>query len=321
MTAGTGALTMRAVQMHAYGGPEMMVLEEVARPEPGQGQVLVRVHAAGVGAWDGEIRRGEWRGMVDYPLPLILGTDMAGVVDRVGPGVGGLAPGEEVYGVADMTLSGSNAEFALARAEALAPRPKSLEPVAASSVPVAAVTAQMMVEDLARVGRGHKVLVIGGAGAVGAFAVQLARRAGAQVVATASENDLKYVRSLGAEDVIDHGKVAFEEVVKGVDVVINTAPDDEVRDRAYASLKPGGILVFSALQPSEELDRRHEVRSAFVESQVTTARLRALTLLLDSGELRPDVGTVLPLGQAPRAHEMLEGAGHPRGKIVLRISE
>lgn len=316
----TERTTMRAARMHRYGGPDVLVYEDAPRPpSPGEGQVLVRVAAAGLGPWDGEIRRGEWQGMISYPLPLILGTDLSGTVEEVGPGVDGLSPGDEVYGVADMTLSGSNAQFALARAGALAPRPASLDHETAASVPVAAVTGRMMVEDLAKVQAGQTVFVPGAGGGVGNWAVQFAKRSGARVVATASGDDLEHVRALGADEVIDHRAERFEERVRDADAVIDPVPGNEVKERAYGTLKPGGVLVLSASEPVEGEAERHGVRATFVMGEVTTERLNALTELLDAGEVRPRVGEVLGLEDAAVAHEMLEGAAHRGGKIVLRV--
>jgi NADPH:quinone reductase-like Zn-dependent oxidoreductase len=154
--------TMKAVRMHDYGGPEVLVYEDVPWPPlPREDQVLVRVAAAGVGPWDGEVRRGEWRGMIDYPLPLILGCDLSGTVAAIGPDAQGVRVGEEVYGVADMTLSGSNAAYALGHAANLAPKPRSLDHVRAAAVPIAAATALQMVRELARVAPGQTVLVLG----------------------------------------------------------------------------------------------------------------------------------------------------------------
>ncbi len=178
--------TMKAVRIHEFGDPDVLVYEDAPRPKPKAGQVLVRVHAAGVGAWDPDIRRGEWQEMIEYPLPLILGTDVSGVVEAVGSRVTNLQKGQEVYGVADMTLSGSNAEYALGKAGYFAAKPKSIDHVQAASVPVVAATAWQMLFDLAHLTEGQTVLIHGAAGSVGQFAVQFAKRKGARVIGNAS---------------------------------------------------------------------------------------------------------------------------------------
>lgn len=309
---------MKAVRMHDFGGTEVLFYEDVPRPEPGAGQLLVQVYAAGVGYWDGEIRRGEWRGMFDYPLPVILGTDVSGIVAAVGSGVTDLKVGDGVYGVVDMTLSGSNAEYAVGRAETLAPKPTTLDHVVASAIPIDAATAQIMVLDLAKVTSGQTVLIQGAGGGVGGYAVQFARRAGAHVIATASAADLDYVRDLGAEEVFDYRTTRFEEVVNEVDALIDPVPSSDVRDRSYGVLKLGGILVTSAIDPGQETATQRGVRAAFVVGEVTTARLRELTPLFDEGALKPRISTILPLAEAKRAHEMLENHQH-HGKIVLQV--
>src|SRR6185437_13326976 len=161
---------MKAVRIHEFGGAEALQYEEVDNPVPKRGQVLVRVKAAGVGVWEIDIREGGWQGFIDYPLPLIIGTDMSGIVEKVGPGVKDVHVGDEIYGVADMTLSGAYAQFALAKPSSIAPKPKSLSFVEAASVPVSAVTAWLMLYELGKLRAGQTVLVHGAAGAVGAYA-------------------------------------------------------------------------------------------------------------------------------------------------------
>jgi NADPH:quinone reductase-like Zn-dependent oxidoreductase len=309
---------MKAVRIHSFGSPGVISLDDVPKPEPGPGDVVVRISAAGVGPWDALIRRGE--SVLSQPLPLTLGSDLSGVVDSIGVGVKELNVGDEVFGVTNERFTGAYAEYAVANATMLAPKPKTLNHVHAASVPVVAVTAWQMIFDFAQLSSGQSVLVHGGAGNVGGYAVQFAKRAGAVVIATASVENDSYVRRLGADGVIDYRKIRFEERVKEVDVVLDTVGGDAL-DRSYGLLKRGGIVVSSAAQPSKEKADEHGVRAVFFLVQVTTERLTKIAEMIDAGELKTEVGEVLWLDEARKGHEMLEGAPHRRGKIVIKVAD
>ena len=309
---------MKAARIHSYGPPEVISLEEISIPEPGDGEVVVQVKAAGVGPWDALIRSG--RSVLPQPLPLTLGSDLSGVIRSLGPGVRGFNVGDEVFGVTNERFTGAYAEYAIAKARMIAHKPKTLNYTHAASVPVVAVTAWQMVFELAAVAPGQFVLIHGGAGNVGGYLLQLAKRAGAMVVTTAAAKDTSYVRGLGAYGVIDYGVKRFEEQVKDVDAVLDTVGGD-ILERSYEVLKRGGILVSSAAQPSEEKAQQHGVRARFFLVEVTTERLKKIAELIDAGELDTEVGEVLWLHEACQAHEMLEGAPHRRGKIVIKIAD
>jgi NADPH:quinone reductase-like Zn-dependent oxidoreductase len=225
------------VRVHHFGGLEAVVYEEVSRPVPGAGQVLVRVKSAGVGPWDAWVRSG--KSVLPQPLPLVLGADLAGVVEEVGPGVSDSRPGEAIFGVTNAQSTGAYAEYAVADVTMIAPKPMQLGYVKAASVPVVASTAWQMVFDHGHVDGTKRVLVHGAAGNVGAYAVQLAKRAAAEVIATAFTRDMDYVCSLRADHAIDVQTVRFEESAKDVDVVIDTV-GGETLDRSFEVLKPGG---------------------------------------------------------------------------------
>jgi len=309
---------MKAVRVHKFGPPEVIALEDVPKPEPRNGEVVVQVKAAGIGPWDALIRSG--KSALPQPLPLILGSDLSGVIDSIGPGVEQFKVGDEVFGVTNERFTGAYAEYALAKAAMIAPKPKSLNHTHAASVPVVAVTAWQMVFDFARLSSGQSVLIHGGAGNVGGYAVQFARLAGALVIATASAKDVSYVRSLGGVGVIDYRATRFEERVKETDAVIDTVGGDTL-DRSYGVLKRGGIVVSSAAQPSNEKAEHHGVRAVFFLVQVTTERLRKIAELIDAEKLRTEVGEVLWLDEARKGHEMVEGAPHRRGKIVIKVAD
>jgi len=201
----------------------------------------------------------------------------------------------------------------------MARKPKTLNFVEAASVPVVAVTAWQMLFDYGQVTAGQTVLIHGAAGNVGAYAVQLAKQAGLHVIATAGSADVAYVRGLGAERVVDYKRERFEDSATGVDVVLDTVGGD-TQQRSLQVLKPGGILVSSVSPIPEASQKRYRVRTAYFYADVTTERLNRITELFDGGKLVTDVGTVMPLENAQMAHEMLEGAPHKRGKIVLSIA-
>ena len=309
---------MKAVRVHKFGSPEVISIDDLPKPEPGRGEVVVRVKAAGIGPWDGLIRSG--KSVLPHPLPLTLGSDLSGEVDSVGAGVEELQVGDEVFGVTNDRFTGAYAEYAVAKAAMLAPKPKRLNHTHAASVPVVAVTAWQMVFDFAQLSSGQAVLVHGGAGNVGAYAVQLAKRAGAVVIATASVENDSYVRRLGADGVIDYRVRRFEERVKEIDAVLDTV-GGETLDRSYGVLKRGGIVVSSATQPSKEKAEHYGVRAVFFLVQVTTERLKMIGEMLDAGALQSEVGEVLWLDEARKGHEMLEGARHRRGKIVIKVAD
>ena len=308
---------MKAVRVLHFGPPSVIENDDLPRPEPADGQLLVRVKAAGVGPWDALIREG--KSGLDEPLPLILGSELSGIVEAVGAGVAGFARGDEVYGATNEQFTGGYAEYALPLAKRMAQKPKTLNFIQAASAPVVSVTAWQMLFDYARVAAGQTVLIHGAAGNVGAYAVQLASQAGLHVVATAASADREYVRGLGAEKVVDYQKERFEESVTGVDVVLDTVGGD-TQQRSFRVLKPGGILVSAVSPVPEATQKRYGIRAAFFYVDVTTARLNRITELFDSGKLVTDVGTVLPLEEARVAHEMLGGAPHKRGKIVLSVA-
>ena len=307
---------MRAVRVPRYGPPSVIEIDDVPRPTPARGQVLVKVEAAGVGPWDALFREG---GSKLEPLPIILGSDISGIVEALGPEVSGFEPGDEVYGSTNPQFSGGQAEYAVPLVGMIAPKPGTLNFIEAASVPVVAVTAWQMLFEYGDAVAGQTVLIHGAAGSVGAYAVQLATQAGLHIVATASSKDLDYVRGLGAEKVVDYRKEKFEELVTGVDIVLDTI-GGATQEKSLRVLKPGGIIVSIVSAVPETAQKQYGVRAAFFYAEVTTARLNKITELIDGGKLSTDVGEVLPLERVRDAHEMLAGAKHKRGKIVLTIS-
>ncbi|MBV8810048.1 MAG: NADP-dependent oxidoreductase [Acidobacteriaceae bacterium] len=309
---------MKAARIHRFGPADVIVIDELPRPVPPTGQVLLRVASAGVGPWDALIR--EKKSVVDSPLPLTLGSDVSGAIEAVGAGVTQFKIGDAVYGATNPEFIGAYAEFALASATMVARKPSSLSFNEAASVPVVAVTASQMLYDYAKAKPGQTVLIHGAAGSVGAYAVQLASQAGLHVFATASSQDTPYVQSLGAKTVIDYKNDRFENVVPNVDIVLDTVGGD-TRTRSLRIIKPSGILVSVVSEPLPRANELGNIRAVFFLVEVTTERLDQIAKLFDRGKLVTRVGTVLPLEQARTAHEMLAGAPHKPGKIVLSISD
>jgi NADPH:quinone reductase-like Zn-dependent oxidoreductase len=306
---------MMAWRVHEFGPPETMVFESVRRPDPGPGEVLVKVHAAGVGPWDGWIRAG--RSALPQPLPLTLGSDLSGDVRAVGPDMTDFCIGDQVYGVTNPRFIGAYAEYAVASASMIARKPTSLSYIEAASVPVIAVTAWQGLFEQAQLTAGKTVLIHGAAGNVGAYAVQLARRAGIRTIATAGTADLAYVRELGADTAVDYQIQRFEDAARGVDAVLDLV-GGETQKRSFQVLRPGGKLISAVSQPDQELAKSHDVDASFYLVDVTTGHLTEIAKLIDSGGLRVRVGAVLSLANAPEAHLMLDGIRRaPKGKIVL----
>ncbi len=308
---------MKAARVLEFGPPSVITIDDLPRCEPSSGQLLVRVLAAGVGPWDALVREG--KSGLKQPLPLILGSELSGNVEAVGDDVADFKPGDEVYGATNKMFTGAYVEYALVSAEMVAHKPKKLTHIEAASSPIGAVTAWQMLFDYAHATAGQTVLIHGAAGNVGAYAVQLARHAGLHIVATAATADLEYVKTLGAEEVVDYRTTRFEDSVVGVDVVLDTVGGD-TQHRSLGVLKPGGILVSAVSKIPQEAQQEFGVRAAFFYVEVTTGRLNKIAELFDEAKLVPQVGTVVPLPEARTAHEMLGGAPHKRGKIVLQVA-
>lgn len=306
--------TMKAVQIHSFGGPEVLQFEDAPRPEPGAHQVLVRVHAAGVNPVDWKIREGK---LGQIPLPSIMGSDFSGEIEALGPRVEEFRVGEPVFGsVADE--SGSYAQYCLAPVSHIVEKPKQIDHVTAAAIPVPAMTAWQALFDEAKLGPGQRVLIHAASGGVGNFAVQFAKWKGAHVIGTASGPNEQLVRDLGADEFIDYRKTRFEEAVRDVDVVFDTVGGD-TQERSWKVLKKGGVLVSIVQPPSEQSAKAHNVRGIFMREDATrTSELTQISKLIANGQIKVNVETILPLRDARKAQELSQ-TGHARGKIVLKV--
>lgn len=319
MTGGSTSFSGMVWRAHEFGSPDVMQLEFLETPDPGPDEVIVKVHAAGVGPWDGWIRSGN--SALPQPLPLILGSDLSGEVVAVGAAVTQLSVADQVYGVTNKRFCGGYAQYAVATASMLDRKPDSLDHIAAASLPVIAVTAWQALFDQAGLERGQTVLIHGAAGNVGAYAVQFAREAGLHTVCTASPDDIGTVVALGGDRAIDFTKTRFEDEVHGVDAVIDLV-GGETQTRSFQVLKKGGKLISAVSVPDQALAARQEVLAKFFLVDVSTASLARISSLVSRNALSINVGVTLPFEQARDAHRMLEGQlPRPKGKIVLAMDE
>jgi NADPH:quinone reductase-like Zn-dependent oxidoreductase len=263
-----------------------------------------------------KLRGGYLKDWVPLTLPFIPGHDVAGTVEALGPGVSGFHTGDAVFG---NVSGGAHAEYMAVPTASLAPKPPNLSFDEAASVPVGALTARFALIDVAALQAGQTILVHGGAGGVGLFAVQIARALGARVITTASAANHDFVRSLGAETAIDYNATPFESVVHDVDVVLDTI-GGEVLARSWQVLRKGGILVSVVDQPSAAEAEKHGTRGAAVQTSFTGEQLREIAALIESGKVKPVFGPVFPLAEAAEAQAKSQ-TGHGRGRIVLHVAD
>jgi NADPH:quinone reductase-like Zn-dependent oxidoreductase len=310
--------TMRAIIQESYGGPEVLHETRVPRPEPGPGEILVAVRAAGVNPTDWKHRA--QAGFVDR-LPLVLGWDVSGVVEAVGYGVTLFAPGEEVFGMLPYPHgSGSHAEYVVGPARAFTRKPTVIDHVQAGALPLVSLTAYQALIDTAGIGPGQRVLIHAAAGGVGHVAVQIAKAHGAYVIGTASAPKHDLLRELGADEVVDYRTTDVAEAVDGVDMVLDPL-GGETRARSVGLLRPGGTLV-SLLSGGSAEEAAHAaergVRTATMLVEADHAGMNAVADLVAAGALRPRVEATFPLAEAAAAHRLGE-TGRTTGKIVLEV--
>ncbi len=310
--------TMKAVRIHAYGGPEVLHYEDTPIPQLQPDDLLIRVRAAAVNPVDWKIREGFLQGVLNHCLPLTLGWDVSGEVAAVGPEVIRFQIGDAVYTRPNIERDGGYADYIAVKASEAALKPVKLDHDQAAAVPLAALTAWQALVDAAQLRSGQTVLIHAAAGGVGSFAVQLAKARGAKVIATASAVNIGLVTELGADQFVDYTRSRFEEVAKEVDVVFDTI-GGETQTRSWSVLKPGGMLVSVVSPPPEATAAAYGVRSAFVFVQPSSSQLDAITQLIDEGRIKPILHTIMPLYEARQAQVISQG-GHVRGKIVLHVA-
>ncbi len=309
--------SMKAVRIHDYGGPDVLRYEDAPRPKAGPGEVLIRVYATTVNPFDCAARAGYLTSFFKYSFPLIMGTDVSGVIEEVGEGVTDFSPGDDVFARTGVFRDGANAEYAVAFVSEVAKKPHSLDHIHSAALPHVTLTAWQALYELANLSAGQTVLIHAAAGGVGHIAVQLAKLRGAKVIGTATDH-LDFINDLGVDKAINYATTAFEDTVKDVDVVLDLV-GGETQQRSWKVLKSGGILISTVQQPSEETAVTHGVRQAFIVSAPPVAQtLTEVAGLVDAGKLIPTVSVILPLQEIQKAHEMIEGR-HTKGKLVLKV--
>lgn len=307
---------MRAVRFHEFGPPSVLVVEEIDRPEPASGEVLIKVHDAGVNPIDWKLRAGSMQQYMPVTLPRTPGLDVSGTVASVGADVSDFNVGDKVFGRGAETY----AEYAVAPVATLAHIPEGVSFEQAATLHVGGVTAWLGLFDSAHLEAGQRVLVQGGAGGVGSVAVQLAHWKGAYVIATASTANVEFVRSVGADEVIDYTKVKVEDAVHDVDIVLDTV-GGEVTAQSWSALKPGGILVTVVGSADADVAAKRGVRTASIRRAPETRQyLDELGALVAAGAVKPEIQRVFPLDEAADAQAASE-TGHGRGRILLHISD
>jgi NADPH2:quinone reductase len=315
---------MKAVLFNAYGGSDVLAVGEVPDPVPNDGEVRIQIHAAGVNPVDCKIRLGLVQQRIPHVLPVIPGWDAAGIIDAVGPGVSRLKVGDAVYAYCRKPIVqfGAYAEYIVLPEEQVALKPEKASFEEAASIPLAALTAWQCLFDASSLHNGQSVLIHAGAGGVGGFAIQLAKNAGAFVIATASRKNHEYVKQLGADEVIDYTKIDFRDAVlaahpKGVDVVFDTV-GGEVQIKSADVVRKGGVLVSILAYQDEQTLKAKGIQTNYVFVSPNREQLDKLAELFAAGKFKTHITAVFSLPEAAQAHDMIESR-RTVGKIVLRI--
>ena len=310
---------MKAIVVHAYGGPEVLKYEDVPRPEPKENELLVRVIAAAVNPVDSAARSQKFAQFLGIKLPAIPGYDIAGVVEKTGAKITKFKAGDPLYAYIALDKGGGYAEYAAATEKEASAKPKSLNYVEAAAVPLVSLTAWQALIDTAKLSAGQTVLIHGGSGGVGSFAIQIAKARGAKVIATASTPNQDLLKELGADVAIDYTKQKFEEVAKDVDVVLDSVGKDTLA-RSYGIVKRGGFIVSLVARPDQaELDK-HGIRGAPLSVEPNSDELAEIGRLIDAKKIKVIVSQTLPLAEAAKAQAQAD-THHTRGKIVLKVAD
>ena len=308
---------MKAIVAHEYGGPEVLKFEEVPRPEAKENEALVRVIASGVNPADPLTLSGKYAREFGTHLPLIPGYDIAGIVEKTGAKITKLKAGDAIYGYP--TFGGGWAEYNTVTEGEVAAKPASLSFTEAAAVPMGALTAWQALVDVAQLRAGQTILIHGGSGGVGSFAVQIAKARGARVIATASTANQDLLKQLGANVAIDYTKTRFEEIAKDVDAVLDPV-GKETLARSYGVVKKGGIVMSLVARPDPVELKKREIRGAGISVHPDAEDLTEIAHLIDAGKIKPVVTKVLPLSEGIAAQQQA-ATHHTRGKLVLRIAD
>ncbi len=310
--------TMKAVRLHRFGGSETLAVETMPIPTPVDDELVIRVIAASVNPVDFKIRKGEYPMVKEAQLPIVAGRDASGVVEARGIRAHGLKKGDEVYAMLGLDR-GAYANYIVVKPNEVALKPKSIDHDAAAAVPLAGLTAWQGLFDHGRLHAGQRVLIHGGAGGVGHFAIQFAKAKGAHVITTVSGQDADFVRSLGADQVIDYHEERFEDVIGSVNLVFDLV-SGETQERSWAVLKPGSTFISTLSEPSQHKARQLGVRALRYTAQPNSGELTEIAKLIDEGRVRPHLARCYTLSQVAAAQDQLENQ-HSQGKLVIILPD
>jgi NADPH:quinone reductase-like Zn-dependent oxidoreductase len=308
---------MKSLLIHSFGGPAVLRVEDLPLPSLRDDEMLVKVAAASVNPVDYKIREGRYPAVKADKLPYVLGRDISGIVEACGKRVTSWRKGDAIYAMLGIERGGY-AECAIVKVREAASKPKTLDHVAAASVPLAGLTAWQGLFRYGELKSGQRVLIHGGAGGVGHFAIQFAKAKGAHIVTTVSEKHIDFVRGLGADEVIDYKKRRFEDVADDFDMVLDLISGD-TQDRSWQLLRRGGILVSTLAEPSQEKARAHHVRGMRFTVHESGSDLAAISRLIDDGKVKPKITKTFQFVEAAKAQQYVE-EGHTEGKVVLEVA-
>ena len=317
--AAADSATMKVIVVHEYGGPEVLKYEDAPRPEPKENEVLIRVKAASVNPVDVAIRKGYLKEFTGNKFPLVLGMDASGVVEKVGANVHKFKIGDPVLAFFTLAGEGGYAQFVVATENEIAPKPSAITFEQAAAVPAAGSTAWTALVETGNLKAGQTVLIHGGSGGVGHFAIQIAKARGAKVIATASSTNQDFLKQLGADVAVDYTKQKFEDVAKDVDLVLDSVGGDTLK-RSYGVVRKGGMIVTIV----DDVDRNElaarGIRGAAIRTEPNEKTLEELARLIDAKKVAPVVSQVLPLSEVGKAHQQI-ATRHTQGKIVLKVAD
>ena len=308
---------MKAVRIHEYGNVDVLKIEDIPIPEISENDVLIKVYATSVNPVDWKVREGlvRWRNL--HQLPLTLGWDVSGVVDKIGNKVQKFKIGDEVYSRPAIDRNGSYAEYIAVRESEVAFKPKSITHEEAASIPLVGLTVWESLVTTANIQAGQKVLIHAAAGGVGSMAVQIAKIYGCYVIGTASEGNIEFVKNLGAHEVIEYRKQDFSEILKDIDVVFDTV-GGETQENSWKVLKEGGMLMSIINKPADEIANQYKARSGYIFVRPNARILETLAHLIDTGKLKPVIGSVFSLNEIKQAQELSQSK-RAKGKIVIKV--
>jgi len=309
--------TMEVVMIDKFGSREVMKFRKLPIPTPGPNEILLKVKAASINPVDWKIREGQFPAIKSDKLPYVLGRDVSGVAEACGTETSGHQKGDEIYAMLGFDR-GAYAEHVIVKPNEAAPKPRSIDHLAAAGVPLAGLTAWQGLFRYGELKAGQRVLIHGGSGGVGHFAIQFAKAKGAHVITTVSEKHIEFVREIGADEVIDYKKQKFEDMAREVDMVFDLI-GGETRKRSWPVLKKGGILVSTMMEPFQEKMREFGVRAAHYTVQENGEELREIGSLIDAGKVKPKISKVFDFHEVRSAHEYVE-KGDTEGKVVLKVA-